>query len=240
LSGRETYQRELPIAPVEPSDINLSWVETGLRGFVSVATCPPVSSLSITSLQKRVLPGRPVTLVLATRAGSANASGADTDILVALALTALVDATVELEPPEPPRRSLISALAKGMRTWWSPAAPAPPAASARLLPVVYEPSVVHGSVLISVVVPASAPEGSRVVISRVSVSGCDVALGEAPLEVVIGFNHASEPEGPVMAAAEAGDAPALMRLLEGGASTEEKDEVSAYAAKAPARTSAMR
>jgi hypothetical protein len=90
------------------------------------------------------------------------------------------------------------------------------------LPAAYEVSIAHGGVLMSVPVPASAPEGSCVVISRVSIAGCDVALGEVPLEVIVGFNHAPAPEGPVIAAVEAGGVPALMRLLDGGASTEEK------------------
>jgi hypothetical protein len=99
---------------------------------------------------------------------------------------------------------------------------APPFGSEQqLLPVDYEPSVTHGGVLISAAVPASAPEGSRVVISRAFVAGCDMALGEAPLQVIVGFNHAPETEGPVYIAAEAGDVAAVKSALEGGASTEE-------------------
>jgi hypothetical protein len=224
LSERATHQRELPIATVEPPNITVSLVETAL-GRVSVATCPPASSLSITCIQKRVLPGRPVTLFLASRVGSAG--GADADALAALATTALVEATVELALPEPPCRSPVIALGERVRTWWSSEAPAPPpVASVRLLPVTYEPSVIHGGVRITLSVPASAPEGSRVVISRVSVAGCVVALGEAPLEVTVGFNHAPALQGTVWDAVHRGDIPALMRLLDGGASTEETDWVS--------------
>jgi hypothetical protein len=94
------------------------------------------------------------------------------------------------------------------------------------LPAAYEVSITHGGVRITLPVPASAPEGSRVVISRVSVAGCDVALGEAPLQVIVGFNHAPAPAGPVIDSVRRGDVPALMRLLDGGASAEEKDRVS--------------
>jgi hypothetical protein len=221
LSERDTHKRELPIAPVEPPSITLSRVETGL-GHISVAACPPFSSLSITMLHVRIFPGRSVTLVLASRAGSAG--GAAADALAAVASTALVEATIE--PAEPPRRSRVFALAERMRTWWSSQAPAPTVASVRLLPVTYEPSVTHGGVFVSISVPASAPEGSRVVISRVSVAGCDVTLGEAPLEVIVGFNHAPAPAHPVSSAATAGVAPALAHQLDGGALTEETDEVS--------------
>jgi hypothetical protein len=169
----------------------------------------------------RVRRGSAATFVLAFRAGETGST--DPDVLAALASIALVDTTVEI--PEPPRRSLIVDIAGRMKTWWSSKAPAPPV-TIRLLPATFEPSVIHGGVLITVPVPVSAPEGSRVVLSRVSIAGCDVALGEAPLQVIVGFNHAPAPHGPVTAAAEAGDAPALMRLLDGGASTEEKDEAS--------------
>jgi hypothetical protein len=49
------------------------------------------------------------------------------------------------------------------------------------------------------------------------------AATSAPLKQ---YNHAPAPAGPVYAAAQAGDVPALMRLLDGGASTEEKNGVS--------------
>jgi hypothetical protein len=93
------------------------------------------------------------------------------------------------------------------------------------LPVAYEVSLTLGGVLISVPVPASAPEGSCVVISNASVTGCDVALGKAPPQVAVGINHAPAPAGPVLAAAETGDVPALTRLLGEDASTEEKSAV---------------
>jgi hypothetical protein len=219
LSERNTHQRELPIAPVEPPDLALSRIdETGL-GSISAATCPPTSCFLIAPLKMRVHPGRVATFVLALRAGSV--CGADTAVLATLTSTAVVD--VVLESPGVNETGQLSGRKRARE---STKAATASASLAQLLAVTYEPSVTHGGVLLNVSVPASVTEGSRVVISRVSVVGCDVALGEAPLEVIVGFNHAPAPAGPVYAAAVVGDAPALMRLLDGGASTEEKDAVS--------------
>jgi hypothetical protein len=210
LSERNAHQRDLPIAPVEPPDITLSLFETGL-GSISAATCPPTSCLSIAPLKMRVHAGRGATFVFAPRTG---VSSADTAVLTALASNAIVEVAVE------PAGMTSSAPLSGRKRTRKGAAASP--ALAQLLAVTYEPSVTHGGVLISATVPASTPEGSSVVIRFLSVAGCDVALGEAPVEVIVGFSHAPAAEGPVLAAAQAGDVPALMRLLDGGASTEEK------------------
>jgi hypothetical protein len=218
LSERNTHQRELPIAPVEPPDIALSRIdETGL-GSISAATCPPTSCLSIAPLKMRVHPGRGATFVLAPRAASV--CGADTAVLATLTSTAVVEVVLES-----PGVNATGPLFGRKRARGSTKAATASASLAQLLAVTYEHSVTHGGVLISTAVSSSVTEGSRVVISRVSVAGCDVALCEAPLEVIVGFNHAPAPAGPVYAAAVVGDAPALMRLLDGGASTEEKQQV---------------
>jgi hypothetical protein len=197
-SENQLHECSLPLAPSEPSFIILT-CDGDRIGVIEAPSCPPGSSCSLSSLQKRVKAGRVVSLVLAP---PVDVVYGDLHVAVLATLTAVVQVSAELYQPGD--------------------VGAPPAQ----LPVAYEVSIAHDGVLISVTVPASAPEGSRVVISRVSVAGCDVALGEAPLEVIVGFNHAPTPKGSVMAAAEAGDVPALMRLLDGGASTEEKVWVS--------------
>jgi hypothetical protein len=197
-SETQLQERTLPLAPTEPPCAALLHAGYGI-GFIDPPNCPPASSCSLSCLQKRVNAGRAAAFVLAP---PADAIYGDTNASVIATLTALVQISAELQQPED----------LGV----------PPAQ----LPAAYELSLTHGGVLITVSVPASVPGGSRVVISRVSVAGFDVALGEAPLEVIVGFNHFSEPEGPVMAAAEVGDVPTLLCLLDGGASTEEKDTVS--------------
>jgi hypothetical protein len=74
-------------------------------------------------------------------------------------------------------------------------------------------------------VPADAALGSEVVLRRVSVAGCDVALDGAPVRFIVGINHESAPEGRLYRAAEAGDIPALTQALDDGCSTQEADEV---------------
>jgi hypothetical protein len=75
-------------------------------------------------------------------------------------------------------------------------------------------------------VPEDVAQGSEVVLRRVSVAGFDVALGEAHLRVIVGFNHAPAPAGRVYAAAQAGDLLALRQALDDGHSTQESDWVS--------------
>jgi hypothetical protein len=82
-----------------------------------------------------------------------------------------------------------------------------------------------------VTVPEDA-EGSEVVLRRASVAGCDVPLGEAPVRVIVGFNHEPAPKGRVYAAARAGHIPALTQALDDGCSTQETHKVSVYAVHA--------
>jgi hypothetical protein len=193
----ELDERSLPLAPKETPFIVLTCAGDSI-GVVDAPSCPPASSCSFYCLQKRAKAGRAAAFVLAPPAGVIYG---DSHAAVLSTLAALVLVNAEQQQPDD--------------------LGAPPAQ----LPVAYELSILHGGVLISAAIPASAPEGSRVVISRVSVAGYDVALGEAPLEVIVGFNHDSAPQGPVIAAAGACNVQALNRLLEGGASTEETDRV---------------
>jgi hypothetical protein len=75
-------------------------------------------------------------------------------------------------------------------------------------------------------VPEDAALGSQVVLRRVIVAGCDVALDMEPVRVIVGFNHAPAPAGRVFDAAQAGDIPSLTQALDDGCSTQEADEVS--------------
>jgi hypothetical protein len=75
-------------------------------------------------------------------------------------------------------------------------------------------------------VPANATPGSLVVLRRVILAGCDVALDDAPIQVNVGFVHEPGPEGRVFAAAGAGDIPALKQALDDGCSTQELNEAS--------------
>jgi hypothetical protein len=197
-SETKLHERTLPLAPSEPPFIALTCAD-GSVGVIDAPSCPPASSCSFYCLQKRVKAGRAAAFVLAP---PADVIYGDLHAAVLATLTTLVQVSAELQQLDD----------LGV----------PPAQ----LPVACDLSTTHGGVLITVPVPSSALEGIRVVISRISVAGSDVALGEAPLEVIIGFNHAPTPEGPVRAATEAGDTPALTRLLQDGASTEEKGWVS--------------
>jgi hypothetical protein len=79
---------------------------------------------------------------------------------------------------------------------------------------------------IVVSIPSGTSDGSEVVLRRVSVAGCDVPLGEAPVRVIVGFNHEPAPAGRVNAAAQAGNIPALTQALDDGCSTQETGGVS--------------
>jgi hypothetical protein len=100
------------------------------------------------------------------------------------------------------------------------------APSTQLLAVSYEPSVTHGGVLVTVPVPDSASDGSRVSIYHASVAGIVVPHDSSKLQVAVGYEHRLSWAGPVWAAASAGDVPAILSALKCGASTEEADEVS--------------
>jgi hypothetical protein len=90
-----------------------------------------------------------------------------------------------------------------------------------------EPSAsAPGCVTISVPVPDGVALGSLVTLRSALAAECDVQLGESPLCMTVGYNHAPAPEGPVMAAAEAGNVPALRAALDANGSTEERNRVS--------------
>ena len=75
-------------------------------------------------------------------------------------------------------------------------------------------------------VPSDAPLGSQVVLRSVSVAGCALPLKGVQLCMTVGFNHMPAPKGPVSAAAEAGNVPALLAALDAGGSTAEREWVS--------------
>jgi hypothetical protein len=91
----------------------------------------------------------------------------------------------------------------------------------------------HGCISVVVPIPENTAEGSQFVLRRVSVAGYDVALGEAPVRVIVGFNHEPAPAGRVYAAAQAGDIPALTQALDDGCSTQEADGVSFVCCTSP-------
>jgi hypothetical protein len=196
-SEAQHHEQSLPLAPTEPPFVVLT-CDGDRVGDIFAPSYPPASSFSHSCLQKRVNAGHAAAFVLAP---PADVFYGDLNATMLATLAALVQVSAELQQPA----DLCVAPAQ--------------------LPAAYEVLMAHGGVLVTVPFP-TAPEGSRVVISRISVAGCDVALGEAPLEVIVGFNHAPAPKGVVWDASAAGDAPALTRLLHGGASTEEKNDVS--------------
>jgi hypothetical protein len=212
--ARSAVQSSLPLAPTEPPCIKFMYSEgpTHLQmGEIIAPAFPPASSLTVTRLAKCVRSGRSASFVLCL-------SQADAAVLEVLSVLATVVASIQpATDSEVPCRG--------------PVTPA----SAQLLPVSYEPSVnverfqpeVHNGVHISIPIPPTVPDGSRVVLHRVCVSGCDVAgLDGAALQVVVGFSHDTAPAGPVWDAAQSGDVSVLRRALENGASTEEADIVS--------------
>jgi hypothetical protein len=79
---------------------------------------------------------------------------------------------------------------------------------------------------IVVQIPSDAADGAAVVLHSVFLAGCNVTLGEAPVRVIVGFNHEPAPAGRVHAAAKANDIPTLTQALNDGCSTEEADGVS--------------
>jgi hypothetical protein len=84
-----------------------------------------------------------------------------------------------------------------------------------------------GFIDIVVPIPEQAVEGSSdIILRRLSIAGYDVTLKEAPIRVIVGFNHAIVPGGRVHAAVETGDMLALQEALESGCSTQETDWVS--------------
>ena len=100
----------------------------------------------------------------------------------------------------PLHEGVISALAAGTEVRASLLVAGP---GAVLAPVEIQASV--DGVLFIVAFPVSTPIGSRVVINRVWVAGCEVVVDELSSSITIGFNHAPAPEGAMIEAALAGD-----------------------------------
>jgi hypothetical protein len=191
----------LPLAPVEPPFIELTRDGPGI-GRIEAPTCPPASSLSFVCLQKRVHPGRSICCLVAPAAGSLNGSMAAAILDVVTSLV-YVNATIQVS---------------------AGAASQDAATPAQQLPVVFEPSISRGGVLVYIRVPASTPEGSHVALHRICVSGCDVALGAVPVLIMVGLNHDPAPCGRAWHAARSGDVSLLRDALDNGASTEEFKE----------------
>jgi hypothetical protein len=193
-------QQCLPVAAVELPSIVFLRADPGI-GRIEAPFFPPAASLSFKPLRKRARSGQAADFVLAPSSDGIHCSSS----IVCDALESAASVWASANVSE---------------------APVSREASSQHLSVMYEPSVPLGGVLVRIPVPFSTPDTSCITILRVSVAGCDVALCESPLQVRVGFNHAPAPEGRVWAAAHRGDVPILMRLLEGGASTEETDGVS--------------
>ena len=197
----------LPIARVEPVSIAFSPGGGIAVGRIDCHAFPPAASLALSPSARHVVPGCPAEFLLGLRPGAGE--GLNADILSSVAAVARVHAVLETT---------------GDGTMGTAAATTPGAAP---LPYICKPAV--GGISISVSVPTGALEGSRVIILTASVAGVGIPLGEGPgnaCVVTLGFKHVPLPEGPVMAAAMAGDVPALWRALENGGSTGERDEVS--------------
>jgi hypothetical protein len=84
----------------------------------------------------------------------------------------------------------------------------------------------HGCIDIVVPIDAETVVGSQVVLRSVSIAGCDVALSDAPLRVIVGFENDPAPAGRAYAAVEACSFTALMQALNDGCSMQECNVVS--------------
>lgn len=80
-----------------------------------------------------------------------------------------------------------------------------------------------GCVDITAAIPDGSGTGDAVILCNLSIAGREVPLGDSPVQVIIGFNHAPSPVGLVTGPARAGNVPALVRALEDGGSTQEAD-----------------
>jgi hypothetical protein len=209
-SEHALHDYTLPLAPSEPPFIILARTSDGI-GSVDAPRCPSASSLSVSCLQKRVKAGRSAAFVLAPPA-----EPFDSDVLAAVlsTVTSLVQACVELQIPADDASAV-----PAVRVLYAPA---------HRLPVTYEPSAIHGGVLVVASVPDSAPDGSRIVMSRASVAGCEVVFGDEAPQATVGFNHAPAPEGPIAESDYYSDVTVLLRLLDDGASTEESTPVRCF------------
>ena len=73
--------------------------------------------------------------------------------------------------------------------------------------------------------PASWANAASVTVVSLSLAGRPLPCDCLPGTMRMGYNHAPAPEGKVLAAAKAGDVPALRAAIEEGESTEEADAV---------------
>ena len=73
--------------------------------------------------------------------------------------------------------------------------------------------------------PASWTDAVSVIVQSLAFAGRHVSGNFLPATAMLGYNHATAPRGAVLAAAEAGDVPALLDALDAGGSTEEASEV---------------
>ena len=192
----------VPIAVVEPLDIVFvpAICTSNIIGRVNAVEVINASAVVVSIVNKRSPPGRPVSFALGVSVTRDSLGGEGrSSALVALARVVL--ARVTASATDKPTCNL---------------------------PFTVEHSTgSQNSVDIVVNVPAGTPLGTRIVLHSVSVGGCEVHLSDTPFFVTVGYNHAPAPSGPVMAAAEAGDVPALMQELNNGGSTEEQNVVSA-------------
>jgi hypothetical protein len=194
-----TCWRSLPLAPVEPPSILFSPMKSVI-GKVNVASLPPSEALSVRCLDLKLNSGRAVCFAMI-------ATGcADEDAAALSTLASIVTANAVIQPAADEVEANASAAT-------SP--------HDRHVHLAYAPYPALNAVFIS---PISVPRGSRVMLVRLTVAGCDVPLGSVPVQVTVPYNHSLAAKGRVYAAAEAGDTPALMFALKGGASTEEIDE----------------
>jgi hypothetical protein len=95
-----------------------------------------------------------------------------------------------------------------------------------LLPFSCFPSTDRCGITICIVMPPDASLGSRVDIRRVSLAESEVALDRLPATIDVGYNTQPVPAGPVMHAAQAGNADKLIAALDAGGSLCEHDAVS--------------
>jgi hypothetical protein len=197
---RDILDSVLPLAPSEPPTVSLLATASGI-GSVDEPSCPLARSLSILCVQLRVHAGHAAAFIMRAPPSKGPCGELHPAVFEAMAAVTRISAGVQDPSDTCPSRV-------------SPAA---------VMPVIIEPSVADGGILISI--PDTAADGSRIVIQRASVAGCDLTLGEVPPHVNVGFNHAPATGMAVIELARSGDIPALIQLFNGGASTEEKNEV---------------
>ena len=93
------------------------------------------------------------------------------------------------------------------------------------VPVRARPSGV-GWIARALVRPATWADAASVTVGSMSLAGRSLVCDCLPATLLLGYNHAPAPEGgAVLAAAKAGDVPALQAALDSGRSTEEADVV---------------